>query len=390
MRPVRRVCILLIVLMTGAAACVPATPIPVADQSRVGTTVNATLTANAFFTAATAATLPAIATVTPNPAETQTATAPATAQDPAGAGQPSSTPVPTLTSGILPAGASQAPLVGVSVATNCRSGPARSHDWLGGLYPGQTAKVVAQYPDLNYWIIENPSGSGTCWLWGGYATISGDTSSLPVWPAPTQPPMPRLTAKVKLACRTAPNDSYEKAGSLDAGESVEIVGMVIGSDWWLIDNPDAAGTCWFPGREATISGNLKALPIVTIPAGVPQPTATGTIIIVPEGYSCKIVSTDPDSGVILAANTSFNTTWKIKNTGTKTWKPDTVDYRYLSGARLAVQKLYDLPSAVAPGETINLQVSMTAPKDDGRYSATWGLTQNGEVFCQMAVSVRVK
>ncbi len=386
MRPVRRIGLLLIILLLSAAACTPsAAPVPVSNEDTVGAAVNATLTANAFFSAATAATLPAVATVTPQPGEPEPISATATVAGPQTAEAPSSTPIPTR-----PAALALTAMVSVSVATNCRSGPARSHDWLGGLYPGQSAKVVGQYPDLNYWIIENPSGSGTCWLWGGYATVTGDTSSLPVWPAPTQPAMPRLTAKIKLACRTAPDDSYEKVGTLAAGESVEIAGRTIGSGWWLVQNPDAAGTCWAPGLNAAISGNLNALPVVSTPSGVPLPTATRTATVVPEGFDCKIVSTLPGSGTVFSAGANFNVIWKVKNTGKKTWKPASVDYRYLSGEKMHLQKLYDLPATVAPGDSIDISVDMKAPADDGHYSAAWGLMENGDTFCQMTVSIRVK
>ena len=42
----------------------------------------------------------------------------------------------------------------------------------------------------NYWIVNNPDRPGECWLWGQYASVSGDTSSLPVrTPPPTPTPL---------------------------------------------------------------------------------------------------------------------------------------------------------------------------------------------------------
>ncbi len=391
MRPVYRACTALLVLMISAAACVPsAAPIPAANQPAIDEAVHATLTANAFFSAATAVTLPAVATVTQIPGVTETTGVPTSTE------LPTSTPIPTLTGIVLPTLAPQAPMVSVSVATNCRSGPARSHDWLGGLYPGQSANVLGRYPDLNYWIIQNPNGSGTCWLWGGYATVTGDTAGLPVWPAPTQPAMPALTADFKLRCLTAPNDTYERVGTLDAGESAEIAGRTINSDWWLIVNPDAAGTCWISGRDASITGNLRSLPIVPTPQGVPPatpgPTPTNTPIPdLPDGYRCKIVSSSPQYGDSYLPNADFDGRWKIKNTGTETWEPGDVDYRFLSGAKLyARENVYDLPGTVAPDETIEIIVDMRAPATLGSYNSTWGLTLGSQTFCSLPMTITVK
>jgi len=79
------------------------------------------------------------------------------------------------------------PMVTVSVATNCRSGPGTVYDQLGALNVGQSAQIVGKYTPANYWIINNPSGSGTCWLWGQYATVSGNTAGLPEVPPPPTP-----------------------------------------------------------------------------------------------------------------------------------------------------------------------------------------------------------
>jgi len=283
----------------------------------------------------------------------------------------------------------------VSVATNCRSGPARSHDWVGGLYPGQSAVVVGTYPDLNYWIIQNPSG-GTCWLWGGYATVTGDTSHLPVWPAPTPPALPSLTANISLPCREAPNDNYEQLGTLGKGESAEIAGRINNTDWWLIVNPDAAGTCWISGRNVTITGNIYSLPVIPTPQGVPPATPGPTTSAtpnsnIPDGYRCKIVSSSPAYDDNYLPGAGFDGRWEVKNTGTKAWLPEEVDYGYLSGAKLYThERIYDLPAKVKPGESIEIVVDMKAPTTLGRHSTSWGLILENDAFCVLPLTINVK
>jgi len=100
------------------------------------------------------------------------------------------------------------PLVTVSENTNCRTGPAVVYDLVGALLVGQQAVVVGKYTVGNYWIINNPNGSGTCWLWGQYTTVTGDTLGLPEYappPTPTpQPPAPPKNFEVIKNCIPIP------------------------------------------------------------------------------------------------------------------------------------------------------------------------------------------
>jgi hypothetical protein len=80
------------------------------------------------------------------------------------------------------------PMVTVSSETNCRSGPGQVYDKLGVLNPGETTEVVGRTTVENYWLVRNPDNPvQVCWLWGQYATVTGDWQSLP---QATQPPTP--------------------------------------------------------------------------------------------------------------------------------------------------------------------------------------------------------
>lgn len=105
---------------------------------------------------------------------------------------PTLTPTVTLTSTPVFTATPVVPLIGVSVATNCRVGPGRIYDRVGALLVGQFAEVVGRNNAGNYWYIRNPSRSTDyCWLWGEYATVSGNVAALPVYtPPPTPTPMP--------------------------------------------------------------------------------------------------------------------------------------------------------------------------------------------------------
>ncbi len=105
---------------------------------------------------------------------------------------PSQTPTPTTThtptASFTPT--PPPPMVSVSTATNCRTGPGSTYRFVMSLQPGQLADVTAKSTVDDYWYIGRPDQPEEyCWLWGEHATIEGDVSSLLVLtPAPSPTP----------------------------------------------------------------------------------------------------------------------------------------------------------------------------------------------------------
>jgi hypothetical protein len=106
------------------------------------------------------------------------------------------TPTETLTPSPVFTATAVIPQVSVSVATNCRVGPGKVYDRVGALLVGQVAGVAGRDATGSYWYIRNPNQSnGFCWLWGEYATVTGDFAVLPMFtPPPTPTPMPAFEA----------------------------------------------------------------------------------------------------------------------------------------------------------------------------------------------------
>ena len=113
---------------------------------------------------------------------------------------PSETPPPAFTN------TPTVPQVSVSSATNCRTGPSVDYDLLYTMQPGQIAEVVGKHTPSGYWIMKYPGG--LCWLWGQYATVSGNISPLPDYPQPPTPTASKPAApthfKVSTSCSPAP------------------------------------------------------------------------------------------------------------------------------------------------------------------------------------------
>ena len=72
----------------------------------------------------------------------------------------------------------------VSGDINCRTGPSNHYDWRTLVKAGQTVVVVGESQDGYYWVIENPRGSGTCWLWKAFTTLTAPAGRIPIFASP--------------------------------------------------------------------------------------------------------------------------------------------------------------------------------------------------------------
>lgn len=130
---------------------------------------------------------------------------------------PSPTPTETLIPTPIIISSPATPQLSVSVPTNCRVGPGRDYERVGALLVGEVADVVGRNAAGDYWIIRNPDRPNqTCWLWGRYASLGGNTSALPVF---TPPPGPTPTS--------TPMPTANLAASFDGLESCTATG------WWV-------------------------------------------------------------------------------------------------------------------------------------------------------------
>ena len=168
------------VLLIVSLACAMPAPASTQDVNSLGTAIMQTMVSAVTQTAGVVVPIDVVnspvPTFTPeSPTLTPTATL-------------SPTPVFTFTPPV--------PQVSVSVDTNCRVGPGKVYDRVGALLVGQVSEVVGRDYTGSYWYIRNPNQSGGfCWLWGEYATVTGNWAVLPQYtPPPTPTPMPAFEA----------------------------------------------------------------------------------------------------------------------------------------------------------------------------------------------------
>ena len=134
-----------------------------------------------------------------------------------------------------------------------------------------------------------------------------------------------------------------------------------------------------PTGDRALWGN----PIITGVGGTPVPITPVPVTSVPPS-SCDraqfIADVTVPDGTTYAAGTTFNKTWRLKNIGACTW---TTSYQlvFYSGTQMGGPSALTFPQTVAPGQTVDLTVTLTAPSSAGSYRGYWMFKNaNGALF----------
>lgn len=78
-------------------------------------------------------------------------------------------------------------------------------------------------------------------------------------------------------CREGPSTHYGFVTLIQAGQTAEIVGKDRDGNYWKVNNPNGAGTCWIWNAFATPSGPLNRIAALNAPpTRTPTFTATST------------------------------------------------------------------------------------------------------------------
>ncbi|MFM8321562.1 MAG: NBR1-Ig-like domain-containing protein [Chloroflexota bacterium] len=141
-----------------------------------------------------------------------------------------------------------------------------------------------------------------------------------------------------------------------------------------------------PAAEALIATAAAVTPTATLPAPpATQPGAAATDAPAPgsaaAGDQADYVAdvTIPD-GTTFAPGETFEKTWRIANTGKTTWTT-TYELVYIDGSPLGAPASIPLSKEVAPGEQVEISVTMTAPEQAGSYTSYWKMRNaQGQLF----------
>ena len=118
---------------------------------------------------------------------------------------------------------------------------------------------------------------------------------------------------------------------------------------------------------------LLALMLSVLPAAAAQPARAATC-----NWAQFVADVTVPDGTNYAPGTAFRKTWRLKNIGTCTWSD--VSLIFVSGEKMGAPTSAALPATVAPGQTVDISVDMTAPSAAGHYFGYYKLksTAGGE------------
>ena len=117
-------------------------------------------------------------------------------------------------------------------------------------------------------------------------------------------------------------------------------------------------------------------PSPTVTGTPPSPTPTKSATPIPSTCDrAQFISdvTVPD-GTSFAPGFTFSKTWRLKNVGTCTWTNYSLIFD--SGEKMSGPDSALIPTSVAPGQTVDITISLTSPTTAGTYRGYWKLKNN--------------
>jgi hypothetical protein len=94
------------------------------------------------------------------------------------------------------------------------------------------------------------------------------------------PSVPMVQVSVDTNCRTGPGIIYDWVSVLQVGQEAEVIARNADGNYWVIQKPGGAGTCWLWGNYATVQGPTASLPVWDAPP-TPTPLPTNTLTPMP-------------------------------------------------------------------------------------------------------------
>ncbi len=194
---------------------------------------------------------------------------------------------------------------------------------------------------------------------------------------------PEGKVDVDSAEKTAIAEGVSAQLTKDAGE-----GQQNTPDWGLIATATPGSliaVTFTPTFGRTLAATLTPFPSLTpVKSLTPNPSLTPVKTATPtSGTACDsaaLVSTTIPDGSTFLPGDFFSKSWRIKNTGTCTW---TTGYAlvFVNGSRMEGQSIYNFTSSIAPGQSVDLSISLRAPASPGTFTGDWMLRNAaGQMF----------
>ena len=136
----------------------------------------------------------------------------------------------------------------------------------------------------------------------------------------------------------------------------------------------------------TPTQDITATQVLTLTTGTPGTPGAST------GDQAKWISQTISDGTRFAPGETFTMVWRIQNIGTTTWT-SAYRLRHFSGERFGAPEMIALGTEVAPNQTVDITVQMTAPNTAGTYRTDWVMSNatlynfNQPVYLEITVAL---
>jgi len=172
-----------------------------------------------------------------------------------------------------------------------------------------------------------------------------------------------IQALSNVNIRSGPGTTYDIIGLVADGQTAKVNGVSSDHNWWRVVCPDGStGNCWVTARSQYTqpTDGISTAPTATTTAGCTDAATFVADVTIPDGSQVQ-------PGV------TFVKTWRLKNSGSCKW-----DGRYklvFAGNNTlgSLANSFDLDVTVAPGELVDLSVTLVAPTNPGSYQGDWKL-----------------
>lgn len=123
--------------------------------------------------------------------------------------------------------------------------------------------------------------------------------------------------------------------------------------------------------QTPIPPTATPLPPTSTPVPTNTPLPTPTAVSYCDWVAFVQDVTVPD-GARFTARETFTKTWRLRNRGTCTWTPDYM-LVFVRGDQMGGTTAVRLPGYVAPGQSVDVSVTLTAPDKRGSFTGYWML-----------------
>lgn len=173
--------------------------------------------------------------------------------------------------------------------------------------------------------------------------------------------------------------------SIDPGESRNAAILLQGNWTYPLSSNSVMATTVTVGPGETRAGMSFGWDPLFLPAppqGVPGQTASPPTPTPPACVNRASFIADiaiPDNTNVQTGQ-AFEKVWRVRNDGTCTWT-SAYNLVFADGNTMSASSTIPLPGDVAPGQTVDLKVKMTAPAANGNYRGSWMISSpSGELF----------